>query len=87
MKIFNKDGKITLILPTHLSTSKKLEGKRFYKDRLMKVLGRTFWQVNGITKDWSENMLADCLHHCEPFSNIKLRNVKFKEYAYDTIMK
>ncbi len=66
------------------SNTKQLTGKRFYKDRLMKTLERTFWEVNGVVKDWTEDMLRDALSFCEHYSNVKLRNVKFNEYVKDT---
>lgn len=64
-----------------------LTGRRFYIDRLMTVLGRTFWQVNGVANNWSEDMFQDALRYCEGYSNIKLRNVKFNEYVNDTKIK
>lgn len=81
MEITNKEGKF--IKPI-LKTNKPLTGKRFYIKRLMETLERTFWQVNGVVKDWTEDMLADSLHYCETYSNVKLRNVKFNEYLKDT---
>lgn len=81
MEILNKDNKI---VPIELKVSKPLEGRKFYISRLMKVLGRTYWQVNGVAQLWTEDMLSDALKYCEPYLNIKLRNKKFNEYKEDT---
>lgn len=82
MEIFNKNGKLEKI--DILTLRKEVNPKTFYVHRLMEVLGRGFWGVKGVTKDWTEDMLSDGLKHCEPFSNIKLRNIKFNEYLADT---
>ena len=61
-----------------------VKGKRWYILRLVKVLGRSYWGVMGICKDWSESMLADALRYCEQHSDIKARNYFFNKYKNET---
>lgn len=75
-------NQISQFIPNQIK--KELTGKRFFKDRLMKVLERTFWQVNGVVKDWTEEMLQDALRYCEPYQSVKARNFYFNKYLSDT---
>lgn len=70
-----------------LTLKKPLTGKRFYIDRLMKVLGRSFWGVNGVVKDWTEDMLKDALRYCEGYTTPQARNWHFNKYRDDTYEK
>ncbi len=81
MEFLNKDNKF---IEPKLEVKKPLTGKAFYKKRLMEVLGRTFWQVNGVSVYWTEEMLADSLRFCESYQSIKARNYFFNQYAADT---
>ena len=83
MEVLNKQNQFELVTPS-LKLTKPLEGKRLLIDRLMKCLGRSFWQVNGVVKDWSTEMLTDSLSHCEQYNSIKAKNWHFNQYVSDT---